>query len=114
MSKSESADWQDVERRGVTLIDKGHQFQQLGCDEDALASFDKAVTICLSMAEAPEPVELIHAQALDNMRRANLGSPLWQRSLVATTLRPRGNRQHSSEKSSTRTSWRLADDKATN
>jgi tetratricopeptide (TPR) repeat protein len=70
MSKSESADWQDVERRGTTLIDKGHQFQQLGCDEDALASFDKAVTICRNTAEAPEPIKLICAQALDNKARA--------------------------------------------
>jgi tetratricopeptide (TPR) repeat protein len=70
MSKNESPNWQDVERRGVTLIDKGHQFQQLGCDEDALASFDKAVTICRSTADAPEPVKLILAQALDNKARA--------------------------------------------
>ncbi len=69
MSAGKKASWPDVERQAVSLIDKGHQFQQLGCGQDALASFEKAAAIC-SKADAPDSVQLVLAQALDNKGRA--------------------------------------------
>jgi len=70
-------DWQDVERQGVSLIDKGILLTRLGDHKEALASFDKAVSICRPIFEKSDPVALILAQALDNKARAlmDLGRP---------------------------------------
>ena len=70
MNASEEPDWQSVERHAVSLIDKGHELQRLGCDKEALASFDKAVTICRAISDKSDPVSLVLAQALDNKGRA--------------------------------------------
>lgn len=46
MSADAKPDWQDVERQGVALIDKGILLTGLGDRVGAFASFDKAVSIC--------------------------------------------------------------------
>jgi len=59
-----------VDRRAVSLIDKGILFRQRGKNEMALASFDKAVTICRPLSDKSDPVALVLAQALDNKARS--------------------------------------------
>lgn len=66
MKTNDIPDWQDVERRAVSLIDKGHMLQELGQHADAFACFDEAVTISLSLSEQSDPVALVLSQALDN------------------------------------------------
>src|ERR1019366_1510784 len=70
MNANSRENWQDVERRTVSLIDKGHMLQRLGQNSEALASFDKAVTICRGMSDKSDSVALILAQALDNKASA--------------------------------------------
>ncbi len=70
MNADEVPAWEDIEKQAVSLIDKGHMFQRLGQDEEALASFDKAVTICRGMSDTSDPVALALAQALDNRGNA--------------------------------------------
>ncbi len=77
MNADEVPAWEDIEKQAVSLIDKGHMFQRLGQDEEALASFDKAVTICRGMGDKSDPVALALTQALDNKANAlvNLERP---------------------------------------
>jgi tetratricopeptide (TPR) repeat protein len=70
MNADQVPNWESVERQAVSLVDDGHRFQRLGQDEKALASFDKAVTICRGMSEKSDPVALALAQALDNKGNA--------------------------------------------
>jgi tetratricopeptide (TPR) repeat protein len=70
MSNQESPDWQDVESRAVSLIDKGHLLQQLGRNEEALASYDQATMICCPFSNKCDRLGLVLAQALDNKANA--------------------------------------------
>lgn len=70
MNTQEEPNWQDVERQAVSLIDKGRLFEGLGKSKEALASFDKAVTICRPVTEKSDAVALVLAQALDNKGNA--------------------------------------------
>jgi len=62
MSTDESRNWQKVERRAVSLIDKGHLLQRQEQNEAALAAFDKAVTICRPIAGRSDSAALVMAQ----------------------------------------------------
>jgi tetratricopeptide (TPR) repeat protein len=70
MNANAKPDWQNVERQGVALIDKGILLTGLGDHAGALTSFDKAVLICRPISEKSDPVALILAQALDNKARS--------------------------------------------
>jgi tetratricopeptide (TPR) repeat protein len=70
MNTNDMPSWKDVEGRAVSLIDKGHMLQRLDGREEALANFEKAVTICRPISEKSDPVALVMAQALDNKANA--------------------------------------------
>jgi tetratricopeptide (TPR) repeat protein len=70
MNAEEVPNWEDVETQAVSLIDSGRLSQRLGQNEEAFASFDKAVTICRPVSEKSDAVALVLAQALDNKANA--------------------------------------------
>jgi tetratricopeptide (TPR) repeat protein len=70
MNADAKPDWQDVERRGIGLIDKGILLAELRDHGGALTSFDNAISICLPISDKSDPVALILAQALDNKARS--------------------------------------------
>jgi len=70
-------EWQEVERRGVSLIDKGITERELGLHEEALTTFNKAIDVSRSVSHESDPVARILAHALDNKARSlmDLGRP---------------------------------------
>jgi len=70
MNADQVPNWEGVEGQAVSLIDRGHLFQRLGQNEEALMSFDKAVAICHPISDKSDPVALVLAQALDNKANA--------------------------------------------
>jgi tetratricopeptide (TPR) repeat protein len=70
MNADNAGNWHDVETQAVSLIDKGILLRGLGQNKAALASFDKAVTICRPISDEADPMARVLSQALDNKARA--------------------------------------------
>jgi tetratricopeptide (TPR) repeat protein len=72
MKPAEQTNWGDVEKQAVSLIDKGDVLQECGDHKAALASFDKAISICRPLSKTSDPAARLLSQALDNRGNALL------------------------------------------
>jgi tetratricopeptide (TPR) repeat protein len=70
MNTDDTLRWKEIEKQTCALIDEGREHQQNGRYADALARFDRAVSLCRGLSDKFDPVALALAQALDNKGRA--------------------------------------------